>query len=172
MNVLTNAQLLVLVVAIFLTVMAIMHMIGEIRTRRAQERKSETAASQREHAERETKRRRDHQLNHGRRVFNWLKENLKQYDGAGILLTKIENNGNKFSIHIDMADSSMQGRSPIVQISYDFVGQPEPYLGHIHYGAYGADILFWVGDHSPFNGLDRLVLQEVDVVVERRLART
>ncbi|MDQ3089831.1 MAG: hypothetical protein M3Q24_01605 [bacterium] len=102
----------------------------------------------------------DNQLNHGRMIFNWLKRELGQYKQLGIKLYSMDDNGGKFSIFIEKVQNEYD-RLPILQVTYDFVNATVPYLGHIHYGRYGADILFWVGDHAPKSGLDRLVLDVV-----------
>jgi len=97
-------------------------------------------------------------------VFNWLEEEFKPYKEFGIEVYKMEKNGDIFSIFITGNDS---GVYTILQMSFDFVKYAEPYQGHIRYGAYGADILFWVGNHAPKAGLNRLVISEVDREVAR-----
>jgi hypothetical protein len=142
-----------------------------------EKRRSEESRKEREEerAKDELRQKRDHQLNHGRRVYNWLVKELAKYRDIGVRVDKIEENGNHFSIFIGEEDESVAAYggpgyagNPILQIDFDFVGRPAPYVGHIHYGAYGADILFWVGDHAPTSGLERLVLAEVSRAMGQR----
>ncbi|MES2213855.1 MAG: hypothetical protein V4465_00475 [Patescibacteria group bacterium] len=114
---------------------------------------------------------RDHQLNHGRQVFNWLKQEFAEYEKLGLLISKIEDNGGSFSIMMYRKASALH-HSPILQLSYDFAGKhaDDNYTGHIHYGAYGADILFLVLNGNPKWGLDHLVLKVVHEEFANRLA--
>ena len=107
------------------------------------------------------RRKRDHQLNHGRMIYNWLEREFGQYKDRGLHMWKMENNGGKFTISIKRNVESFASPIPILQMDFDFVTCHEPYLGHIFYGSYGPDIQFWFGDHAPKNGLDHLVLKMV-----------
>lgn len=112
----------------------------------------------------------DSQCRHLFKVYTWLEQHLDPFKDLGIEIKKYGARGSveNFSIHILRRDSgTMQRYVPILEIDFDFVDRPTPYRGHIHYGAYGPDILFWVGDHSPYNGLAELVLKPVQEEVER-----
>jgi hypothetical protein len=163
------------VVAWLMTLVMVAGLFYFINRRDKRQAEEGRAKREAERAKDELRQKRDHQLNHGRRVYHWLVKELAQYRDMGIRVDKIEENGNHFSIFIGEEDESVAAYggpgyagSPILQIDFDFVGRPAPYVGHIHYGAYGADILFWVGDHAPTSGLDRLVLEEVSKVVSQR----
>lgn len=117
-----------------------------------------------------TRRRRDSQLNHGGSIYNWLMNQLEEYTRDGLRMWVIADNGGKYSIQLEHETGDRP--IPLLQISFDFMAHPEPYFGHIHYGAYGADILFWTGNQGTTNGLDRLVLKEVREFYEERRART
>jgi hypothetical protein len=142
--------------------------IRKVEKRKAARYEAEHAARQAEYAERELKQKRDHQLNHGREVFNKLAHQLKQYRELGVKVWKKEDNGTGFTIFITRESTAvMQGYVPILQLTYDFGRYPAPYQGHIHYGSYGPDILIWVGDHVRMHGLDQLVVKPVLEEVER-----
>lgn len=160
--------------SVIVWIMAIAMIYGLLRfIARREKQKSEKYAAERSasealHKERELQQKRDHQLNHGRRVYNWLVKEIQKHQDPAILVSKIEDNGGSFSICIDRKDDGvMQGRIPILQLSYDFVRYEDPFIGHIHYGAYGADILIWARDYAPFHGLDQLVLKVVEENVRR-----
>lgn len=158
------AWLMTIVVAIVLYVF-----IRKTEKSRSAKYAAEHADRQEERKERELKQKRDHQLNHGRQIYNWLKSELKKYESDGIQVWRIEDNGGSFAIQIIRKhEETIEGVSHILQLSYDFVRHPSPYLGHIHYGSYGIDILFWVGDHAPKAGIHELVIEKVEREVERR----
>ena len=114
------------------------------------------------HEQRLLHKRRDTQLNWGRRVFNWIVVELPlEKANAGVRVRKIEDNNGSFSIVIERLITGDTTPVPILQIDYDFKEKTEGYVAHIFYGAYGPDALLYVVPHNPFYGLEKLVMQEV-----------
>lgn len=153
------------VLAAFSLAYVIYFSLGLISKRRAVKSPHAQKIEQQDEADRIHKIR-QHQLNHGRRVYNWLGDH--QFP-SWITLTKLEDNGGQFAIFIN------NGEHHLLQLSFDFVSKfGKECEGHVHYGAYGADAYFVVNKHTDFNwGLDDLVIVHVRRRIEslQRLAK-
>ncbi len=143
---------------------AIQLVVKNFSYRKLRELETESSTRANQYKESELRRKRDHQNNHARRVTNWLKQQLQVY--GAIEIVSFQQPSGAFTIHVELVSSGE--RINLIQITYDFVSYTEPYCGHIHYGAYGADLLFWVGDHAPFSCLEELVIEKVRRRVERK----
>jgi hypothetical protein len=123
--------------------------------------------AQSEYEARQLQQLRDTQLNHGNRIYNWLKAEIaKRPEWVDIKIGKIENNGGKFSILVEQLWGDVRP-APVLQLSFDFSRSDFP-RAHIHYGAYGADAYFAVLSHSPFYALDRFVINEIESCVKSK----
>lgn len=148
--------LLAVVLGLFALVM------GTISNSNQKERnlRDEAEKQRRDQAENDRIRKiKDHQLNHGRRVFNWLTD---QSFPSCISIWKIENNGGKYSIFVELRLES-GSHYPILQLSYDFDSKfHRECEGHVHYGSYGGDAYFPVLEHTSFDyGLEDIVLKYI-----------
>ncbi len=142
----------------------VMEIVNRARLNQTTVAEAKRITREAEHKEREERRKRDQQLNHGRRVYNWLKEELAVFKQDGVRVLPIEENGSRFSIQVVQMHADGSGfYDHLVQVDFDFVHCQEPYGGHIHYGACGADLLFWVDRHGQAwnHGLHELVVNKV-----------
>lgn len=117
--------------------------------------------------EREYKQLMDYQLNHGRRIYNWLLKELPGHEKARIGIHKIENNNGLFSIQVKTMAFGPPAM-PVLQLDFDFSrGVSE--RAEVFYGAQGPGARFAVPDHAPFYGLHKLVLDEIKREMEGRI---
>lgn len=122
----------------------------------------------------ELRRKRDHQLNLGRQLYNWLGGIFveRNYDVFGVKMARIEDNGGNYSIFIHRNVEGFSEPLPILQLTIDLVNlHRKGCEGHIHYGSYGADVYFPMPDHARKHGLDHLVVREVALDLEPILKR-